>query len=106
MLFRSKLVQISEQSVLPRQQQLDVANQLMASDQHPAAADAYERFLKHYGTYEHLADIYLMLGLLYGRYLQQHDRAEQMLERAIHLLDDPNKLALAKGDLQKLRGAK
>ena len=99
-----QLVQIADQAILPRQQQLDVANQFMASNQHPAAADAYERFLKHYGSYEHIADIYLMLGLLYCRYLHRHDRAEQMLSQAVDLLDDPSKIELAKNDLQKLRG--
>lgn len=99
-----QLVQIAEHAVLPRQQQLDVANHLMASEQHPAAADAYERFLKHYSTYEHLADIYLLLGLLYCRYLDQHDRAERMLERAVELLDDPKKIELARSDLRKIRG--
>ncbi|MCD6365249.1 MAG: rhomboid family intramembrane serine protease [Planctomycetes bacterium] len=101
-----QLVRIADQAVLPMQQQLDVANQLMAGRQYPAAADAYERFLKHYGNYEHLADIYLMLGLLYCRYLDQYDRAEQTLEKAVSLLKDPRKIELAKGDLQKLRGRK
>ena len=95
---------MTDHAVLPRQQQLDVANQLMASEQHPAAADAYERFLKHYSTYEHIADIYLLLGLLYCRYLQQHDLAAKMLELAVELLDDPKKVELAKSDLHKIRG--
>ena len=97
------LVQVAEQAVLPRQQLLDVANQLMASDQHAAAADTYERLLKHYGAYEHIADIYLMLGLLYCRYLHQYDNAEPMLEKAIGLLSDPDKVEMAKSDLRKAR---
>ena len=98
-----RLVQVSEDAILPRQQQLDVANHLMSSENHPAAADAYERFLKHYGGYEHKADIYLMLGLLYGRYLQQYDQAEHYLELAIGALQDPGKLQLARADLQAVR---
>ena len=98
-----ELVQIAEQAVLPKQQQLDVANQLMADNKHPAAADAYERFLKHYEGYEHAGDIYLMLGVLYGRYLHQYDRAEKMLEQAVQLLHDPRKIEMANGDLQRVR---
>lgn len=99
-----QLVQIADDAILPRQQQLDVANQLMATENYPASADAYERFLKHYGAqYEHLSDIHLMLGLLYGRYLHQHDRARTCLELAVEKLTDPRKLELARGDLQALR---
>ncbi len=98
-----ELVQIADEPVLPQGQQLDVANHLMANEQHSAAADAYERFLKHYGNYEYLADIYLMLGLLYGRYLQQYDRAEKCLERAVEALHDPQKLKLAQDDLRTVR---
>lgn len=98
------LVHIADDAVLPRQQQLDIANQLMASERYPAAADAYERFLKAYGSqYEHVGDIYLMLGLVYGRYLHQYDRARKMLEMASEKLSDPRKLDLARGDLQALR---
>ncbi len=98
-----QLVQISEHAVLPQQQQLDVANQLMSTENYPAAADTYERFLKHYGDYEYKGDIYLMLGLVYGRYLQQYDRAEQYLERAIEALRDEQKIKLARSDLNAVR---
>lgn len=98
-----ELIQIVDGAVLPRQQQLDVANQLMSGNQHPAAADAYERFITHHATYEHIADIYLMLGLIYCRYLQQYDRAEQHLEQAVCLLGDPSKIELAKSDLRRAR---
>ena len=98
-----QLVAIADDAVLSRQQQLDVANQLMAGENHPAAADAYERFLKHYENYEHRADIYLMLGLLYGRYLQQYDRAEHYLQLAVDQLRDPDKVEMARGELQTVR---
>lgn len=98
-----QLIQIADDAVLPQNQQLDVGNQLMAQEQYPAAADAYERLLKHYGGYEHVGDIYLMLGLLYGRYLEQRSRAEQYLQKAVDTLTDQRKLELARGDLQALR---
>jgi hypothetical protein len=98
-----QLIQIAEDAVLSRQNQLDVANQLMAMERYPAAADAYERFLRHYETYENAADIHLMLGLLYGRYLHQYDRAEHYLARAAEALDDPRKADMARTELQAVR---
>jgi len=100
------LVQLADAPVLSQQQQLDVANYLMADEQYASAADAYQKFLSHYGQYKHLADIYLMLGLLYGRYLHQYDQAENCLGRAIEMLDDPRKLELARSDLADVRRAR
>jgi len=99
-----ELVQIVGGAVLSKQNQLDVANQLMAEQQYPAAADAYERLLTHYPGYEHAGDIHLMLGILYGRYLHQRDRAEQALQKALDTLHEDSKIALAKADLANLRG--
>jgi len=99
-----QLVQLADEAVLPRQQQLDIANYLMSSEQYPVAADAYERFLRRYsGSYEHIPDIYLMLGLLYGRYLHQYDRAKHYLQLAIEKLHDPGKVAMAQGDLEQVK---
>jgi len=98
-----QLIQIADDAVLSRQNQLDVANQLMAIERYPAAADAYERFLRHYRTYENVADIHLMLGLLYGRYLQQYDQAEHYLAHAVEALDDPRKVTMAERELQAVR---
>ncbi len=97
-----KLVQLDEDAILPRNQQLDVANQLMSVNQHPAAADAYERFLARYKKDEHGPDIHLMLGIIYGRYLKQTRLAAQNLKQAIEGLDDPSKVAMAQADLQAL----
>lgn len=98
-----QLIQVAEGALLPQDQQLDVANQLMAVEQYPAAADAYERFMAHYANYEHIADIYLMLGLLYGRYLHQDAQAERLLRLAIDSLQDEHKRQLAQADLEALR---
>ena len=98
-----ELLQIADDAVLPQAQQLDVANHLMFTQNHPAAADAYERFLRHYPIYQYIGDIYLMLGLLYGRYLFQPDRAEACLDQAIVRLSDPRKLELARNDLANVR---
>ena len=101
-----QLIQIADDAILGRSQQLDVANQLMSTDRQAQAADAYERFLQHYSQYEHIADIHLMLGILYGRYLHQYDRAANYLEKAAAKLEDPKKVELAKADLAMVRRKK
>jgi membrane associated rhomboid family serine protease len=98
-----QLTRIADEPVLPLQMQLDVANQLMAAGQHAAAADAYERFVKQYGDYQYISDIHLMLGLLFGRYLHQADRAETYLAKAVDQLTDPGKKAMADKELANIR---
>ena len=98
-----KLVQLANDALLPLNQQLDVANHLMSAEQYPAAADAYERFLRHYANYEYVGDIRLMLGLIYSRYLQQDALAETYLSRAVPGLTDAGKLELARSELEEVR---
>ena len=97
------LVAINSDATLPRQEQLDVANQLMHGGRHSEAAMAYERFCKYHGAYERMGEIYLLLGLLYGRYLYQKDRGVEMLERAIARLNDPQQAELGRSELAKLK---
>ena len=96
------LVSLADDVVLPRQQQLDVANQLMGENRYAQAADAYERLLAHYPKYEHIEDIQLMLGIIYGRYLGQQDRAAAYLRSAIAGLHDSQKLTMARAELDSL----
>ena len=98
-----KLVQLADDALLPLSQQLDVANYLMSAEQYPAAADTYERFLRHYKNYEYIGDIRLMLGLIYSRYLHQDQLAETYLSRAIAGLADAGKAQLASSELEKVR---
>ena len=44
-----------------------------------------------------------MLGLVYGRYLHKYEKAQQSLEQAIEKLEDPQKIELARADLQNVR---
>ena len=97
-----ELVSVNSEAVLPRQEQLDVANQLMHAGQYAEAAGAYEQFCKHHGRYERVGEIYLLLGLLYGRYLNQRARGAEMFQGAIERLDDPQQVALARDELAKL----
>jgi len=97
-----ELVAAADNVVLPQQQQLDVSNQLMADQRYGPAADAYERLLRHYPGYEHAADIRLMLGILYGRYLGQRDRAKTNLLAALDRLAEASKKAMARAELKAL----
>jgi len=97
------LLQVVPDAVLSRQQQLTVAHQLMSDQKYAAAAGAYELFLRHYGDYADSPDIYLMLGLIYGRYLNQYEPAEHYLLRALETLKEPNKLQMASTELAALR---
>jgi len=97
-----ELVSMNPDSVLPRQEHLDVSNQLMHDGRHSQAAAAYELFRSHHETYERMGEIYLLLGLLYGRYLSQPDQSAEMLRRAIDRLDDSQQVELARNELRKL----
>ena len=72
--------------VLPAQPQLDLANQLMAQTDYPNAAKACELFLKAYPTYGQLAQVQLMLGLVYIRYLNEPSLARGHLANALEQL--------------------
>lgn len=98
-----ELMGLSEDAVLSRTQQLDVANYLMSTDQYEPSAEAYKRFLRHYGGYEHTGDIELMLGLIYSRYLHQYEQAEEFLRAAAGHLRDSRKVRQAEEEIQALR---
>ncbi len=80
-------LQVSEPAeVLPVQAQLDVANHLMAQGDYEQAAGAYELFLKTYKNYGQIAQVQLMLGLVYTRYLNELSRAREHLSGALERL--------------------
>ncbi len=87
-----KLVELDASLVLPRQHQLDVANHLVAQQQHTQAAEAYEKYLAHYTTAEHAEQVRLMLGVIYAKYLSDYERAEAHLRRCRDALSDPRQL--------------
>jgi len=99
-----QILQINPDSVLPLNQQLDVANYLMSACQYLQAARAYEQFEKYYKDYQYIGDVRLMLGLIYSRYLHQDERAEMYLSRAIPDLMDQDKIDLARRELEQVRG--
>ena len=88
--------------VLASQQQLDVANQLMANRYYDTAAVAYELFLDTYRNYGQREQIELILGLIYGRYLHQYKRAKELLSQAMTRLTDPQEKRLALQALKEI----
>lgn len=90
----AELLSLDSRQVLGEQHQLDIANQLMAERRYDAAATAYELFLNTYKTYRERHHIQLILGLIHARYLDQKDRARELLTNAIdHLDGDDQQLA-------------
>ncbi len=98
-----KLIALDGQQILPRQQLLDIANQLTGENKHAQAALAYEQFLKHYGSYQYSEQVELMLGLIYTRYLNQSDQAIKHLQEAEKKLTDPNQLKMCRDELAQLQ---
>jgi outer membrane protein assembly factor BamD (BamD/ComL family) len=81
---------------------MDIANFLASRHEYPQAAAAYEQLLRFYPTYEQIEQVDLMLGMIYGRYLNQPDRAKENLRRAISRMHFSRDLELAKSELAHL----
>ncbi|MEM6551262.1 MAG: rhomboid family intramembrane serine protease [Planctomycetota bacterium] len=78
-----QLLEAHPNQALPQQQQLDVANHLMSEGRYGTAAAAYELFLDQHKAYHDLHQVQLILGLIYGRYLDQRDRGRELLGKAV-----------------------
>lgn len=83
------LVTRDPEQVLPRQSMLSVANQLKIMGRYPQAAAAYEKYLGTYNRDPDVAQIKLMLGIIYAKYLQQNEAAEPFLRESAESLKDP-----------------
>lgn len=98
-----EMMELDDQQVLPRQQLLDIGNQLAGENRHVEAASAYEQFLAHYGGYEYAEQVELMLGILYARYLNKAEPAVRHLEAAAKKLSDPGQLKMCRDELARLQ---
>ena len=103
-LFIELMEQDSKQ-ILPRQQLLDIANQLAGENKHAESARAYEQFLSHYRTYEYVEQVELMLGIIYARYLNQPEPAVKHLQIAEKKLTDPGQLKMCRDELARIQKA-
>jgi len=59
-----QLLEVDSSQIPPRQYLLDIANQLASENRHAESAQAYEKFLAHYSTYEYIEQVELMLGII------------------------------------------
>ena len=98
------LLKEDAEQVLPRQNQLDIANQLMSTGGWADAARAYEKFIKHYSSYEYAEQVQLMLGLLYTRYLKEPQKARENLTAAREKLTQQGQIQMCGELLGELEG--
>ena len=101
----ASLLRVDDRQLLPMQRQLDVANQLVSDGRHADAAVAYERFLDRYAAHADHAQTQLMLGLIYGRYLDRPADARRHLEAAAQRLEDGEQRDVARRELAELAAA-
>jgi membrane associated rhomboid family serine protease len=97
-----ELIKIDQDQIIPRQQLLDIANQLASGNNPEASAIAYEKFLAAYSSYEYTEQVELMLGILYSRYLNEPDHAKEHLKAAEKKLTDPGQLSMCRQEIDKL----
>jgi len=97
-----ELMKTDPQQILPRQQLIDIANQLASENMASESAQAYEQFLEHYSNYEYANQVELMLGVLYSRYLNKKRLAKKHLSAALDKLTDPNQRNMCREELKKL----
>lgn len=82
--------------VLPARQQLEIANTLAQMQRYPDAVRAYEQFLVRFPDAPDAAQVRLLAGLLYSRYLHDLPSAARHLRAALDglVLDSQRDLAL------------
>jgi len=83
-----KILELDPRQVLSRQNQLDVANQLVTLHRLPQAAAGYEKYLSAYASAPEAVHVRLMLGIIYARDLQQYEVAEGHLTLSLGQLTD------------------
>jgi membrane associated rhomboid family serine protease len=98
-----ELMRHDSEQILPRQQLLDIANQLAGENKYAESAKAYEQFLNHYSNYEYTEQVELMLGIIYTRYLNQPEPAIKHLQAAVQKLSDPGQLKMCQDELARLQ---
>jgi membrane associated rhomboid family serine protease len=97
------LLKISPAEVLPRQQQLDLANCLMELGEAAVAARAYKLFRDKYSDYEYIGHIDLMLGVLLSRYLNKPENAAEYLQAALGNLHEQGQVEMCRLELSKIK---
>jgi len=97
-----RLIEVDPEHVLARKELLDIANQLMSEQRHPQAAEAYEKYLRHYPDASQVEQVQLLLGILYIRYLNRPDRALELLRQARKNLTNSGQITLCDDQIRRL----
>lgn len=97
-----RLLSIDADQILSREAQLEIANHAMAQQRHGTAARAYELYLKRFEREANVAEIQLLLALLYARYLDQPAEARRLLTRAAEALVEGPRRKMARELLNEL----
>jgi membrane associated rhomboid family serine protease len=99
-----ELLTLDAAQVLPPQEQMDVASQLMTEQDYSAAARAFEDYLRVYpsGAAGQQDQITLMLALIYTQYFPNPPRARELLNRIIPRLHNPQQREMAEDMLRRL----
>lgn len=95
-----KLLDLDPDQTLPRQAQLDIANQLAQDQMHEQAGAAYEAFLTDFPTSADADQVRLLLGLIYSRYLRHYEKAADHLRQALPRLTQESQRSLAEAELR------
>ena len=98
-----ELMALDNSQIIAHKPLLDVANQLVSEGRYAESATAYDQFLRYYKKYESLDQVLLMLGLIYARYLDQPDRAVEILTQASKRLTDSGQLSMCENELKRLK---
>ncbi|MBU0639943.1 MAG: rhomboid family intramembrane serine protease [Planctomycetes bacterium] len=98
--LHQRLLELDASQVLPRAQQIEVANHLAQTQRHAEAIRAYEAFLAAYPTATDAHQVRLLVGLIYNRYLRQHAQAAAYLRDALDGLTVEAQRRLAREELR------
>jgi hypothetical protein len=96
-----RLLELQPNAVLPRTQQLDMANHLAHRQLHQYAARAYEAYLQAYPGTPDRSNVHLMLGLIYNRYLRDFGKAVAHLRAALEGITVDKQRSLALTELRE-----
>ena len=58
--------------------------------------------MRHYGNFEQVEQVELMLGLIYARYLRKYERAKELLIRAAARLHGEREVEMARAELLRI----
>ncbi|MFO0838836.1 MAG: rhomboid family intramembrane serine protease [Phycisphaerae bacterium] len=99
-----RLFELDPPNVLPRAAQLELANYFAQREQHELAVRMYEAYLAAYPGAADAAQVRLMAGLIWRRYLGDAPRAAAHLREALDGLNSETQRALAMEELRLAGG--